>query len=76
MKTSREQEPPFKIDLPNPWNPETQKKLLIFDMDETLIHCVEDVEKEETDVILDIDFGDGDIVYAGINVRPYIYECI
>lgn len=45
-------------------------------MDETLIHCVDDVENQESDVILDIDFGDGDIVYAGINVRPYIFECI
>mmetsp|Transcript_8562 Transcript_8562/g.10583 ORF Transcript_8562/g.10583 Transcript_8562/m.10583 type:complete len:98 (-) Transcript_8562:736-1029(-) len=30
--------------LPEPWEPETQKKVLIFDMDETLIHCVDDIE--------------------------------
>ena len=31
------------IHLPEPWNPE-HKKVLIFDMDETLIHCVDDIE--------------------------------
>ena len=31
------------IYLPEPWNPE-HKKVLIFDMDETLIHCVDDIE--------------------------------
>ena len=45
-------------------------------MDETLIHCVDDVEKEETDVILEIEFNEEDTVYAGINIRPYIMECL
>lgn len=31
------------ITLPEPWNPD-HKKVLIFDMDETLIHCVDDIE--------------------------------
>jgi CTD small phosphatase-like protein 2 len=45
-------------------------------MDETLIHCVDDVEQEETDVILEIDFGEGDVCFAGINIRPYFLECL
>ena len=45
-------------------------------MDETLIHCVDDVEKEESDVVLEIDFPDEETVYAGINIRPYITECL
>jgi hypothetical protein len=30
--------------LPEPWKPDVMKKVLIFDMDETLIHCVDDIE--------------------------------
>ena len=52
-------------------------------MDETLIHCVDDVEQDNPDVILEIDFSaDGlgqnpeDIVCAGINIRPYWQECL
>jgi hypothetical protein len=29
----------------------------VFDMDETLIHCVDDIEAESPDVLLEIDFG-------------------
>ena len=64
------------IDLPTPYDPENQKKLLIFDMDETLIHCVDDIETQETDVILEIEFPGEETVYAGINIRPYIMECL
>ena len=32
------------VDLPPPQYPDQQKKLVIFDMDETLIHCVDDIE--------------------------------
>jgi hypothetical protein len=32
------------VNLPEPNNPEVMKKVLIFDMDETLIHCVDDIE--------------------------------
>jgi len=45
-------------------------------MDETLIHCVDDIEKQETDVVLEIDFPDEEPVYAGVNIRPYIMECL
>ncbi len=58
-------------------------------MDETLIHCVDDIETDEPDVVLEIDFPDEETVYvltnslylqmsyqAGINIRPYIMECL
>ena len=41
-------------------------------MDETLIHCVDDIETQDPDVVLEIDFPDEETVYAGINIRPYI----
>jgi len=51
------------------------KKTLIFDMDETLIHCVDDIEEEKPQHIIDIQFDD-EVVQAGINIRPFVFECI
>jgi len=45
-------------------------------MDETLIHCVDDIEQQEPDVILEIDFPGEEICCAGINIRPYLNECL
>lgn len=45
-------------------------------MDETLIHCVDDVETQDPDVILEIDFPGEETVCAGINIRPYLLECL
>ena len=39
-------------------------KVLIFDMDETLIHCVDDIETDDPDVVLEIDFPDEEMVYV------------
>lgn len=61
--------------LPPPKNP-LNKKTLIFDMDETLIHCVDDIELERPQVVLDVEFEDGEIVEAGINVRPFAIDCL
>ena len=51
-------------------------KTIIFDMDETLIHCVDDIETESPQHIIDIHFEDDEIVPAGINIRPFAYECL
>jgi len=45
-------------------------------MDETLIHCVDDIEQQEPDVILEIDFPGEEICCAGINIRPYLHQCL
>lgn len=66
----------LSVQLPQVRYPNFQKKLAIFDMDETLIHCVDDIETQDPDIVLEIDFPDEEMVYAGINIRPYIMECL
>jgi len=51
------------------------KKTLVFDMDETLIHCNESPDMP-SDVVLPITFPNGEVVEAGINVRPFAIECL
>jgi len=51
------------------------KKTLVFDMDETLIHCNESLDMP-ADVILPILFPNGEVVEAGINIRPYAIEIL
>jgi len=51
------------------------KKTLVFDMDETLIHCNESADMP-CDVVLPIIFPNGEVVEAGINVRPYAIEIL
>ena len=63
------------IKLPKPKKADI-KKTIIFDMDETLIHCVDDIESENPDVVLNIKFPSGDVVEAGINIRPYALHCL
>lgn len=45
-------------------------KTIIFDLDETLIHCNENANVPG-DVILPITFPTGDVIQASINVRPF-----
>lgn len=45
-------------------------KTIIFDLDETLIHCI-DSRKVEGEVNLSIEFPTGEKIIAAINVRPY-----
>lgn len=48
----------------------------MFDLDETLVHCVDDPEVQKSDVILEVRFPNGDVAEAGINIRPYAIECL
>lgn len=50
-------------------NKSPTKKTVIFDLDETLIHCNEN-NNLPADVYLPILFPSGDKVKAGINIRP------
>ena len=63
--------------LPPPRNP-ALKKVLILDIDETMIHCLDerDPENEEPDVIIRVPLDDEDYADAGINIRAHLYECL
>lgn len=47
-------------------------KLVIFDLDETLAHCVRTENPDRPpDVRLDIKMQSGKVLRAGFNIRPY-----
>lgn len=53
--------------------------MLILDIDETMIHCLDerDPENEQPDVMIRIPLDDeGDFADAGINIRPHIIEVL
>ena len=52
------------------------KKTLVFDLDETLVHCCENIEEMQPDVLLPVTFPNGEVINAGINIRPYALECL
>jgi len=62
----------MKVDFP----PQSvHKKTVIFDLDETLIHCNED-QTAPFDVKVPVHFPTGEFIEAGINIRPYAKEIL
>lgn len=59
----------MKVNLPRAKGYE-DKKTIIFDLDETLIHCNENVYVP-SDFKIKINFPTGEIIQVGINVRPF-----
>eukprot|EP00824_Muranothrix_gubernata_P010227 TRINITY_DN23151_c0_g1_i1.p1 TRINITY_DN23151_c0_g1~~TRINITY_DN23151_c0_g1_i1.p1 ORF type:complete len:431 (-),score=77.89 TRINITY_DN23151_c0_g1_i1:67-1359(-) len=59
--------------MPFPMLPGT-KLTVVWDLDETLIHCCEDIS--ERSEVVPVKLQTGEIVKAGINVRPFIRDCI
>eukprot|EP00347_Sterkiella_histriomuscorum_P021086 403335311 len=51
-------------------------KTIIFDLDETLVHCVEDIVNSKADRLIKVQFPNGEVATAGINIRPYALECL
>ena len=52
-------------------------KTIIFDLDETLAHCVRQPNPARPpDVELDIKLQTGRTLKAGFNIRPYTKECL
>lgn len=62
-----------KIFLPPPDDP-MKKKVIVFDLDETLVHCIEDFNPTDVDHVLTIEFPNNEKVDAGLNIRPYAIE--
>ncbi|CAD8047657.1 unnamed protein product [Paramecium sonneborni] len=51
------------------------RKIVVFDLDETLIHCNEN-QNNKSEVCLPITFPSGDTVQAGINIRPWAKQIL
>ncbi len=60
--------PPFKHHL--------IKKTIVFDLDETLVHCIEEYQNISVDQLIHVKFPSGDVATAGLNIRPYAMECL
>jgi CTD small phosphatase-like protein 2 len=52
------------------------KKTVIFDLDETLIHCLDESHRANADAVIPIKFPTGEIINAYIKIRPYARECL
>lgn len=53
------------------------KKTIIFDLDETLAHCVrQENPNRKPDIYLDITTMSGKVLKAGFNIRPFTHECL
>jgi len=69
------------VQLPEPRSSKI-KKTLVFDLDETLVHCIDEIEDEtgdklaKCDQIISVTFPNGETVKAGLNIRPFAYECL
>ena len=62
-----------QVFLPPPDHP-SKTKVLVFDLDETLVHWIEDFNPEEVDHVLTINFPNNEVVDAGLNIRPYAID--
>ena len=62
------------VSLPKP-RKHLSHKTIVFDLDETLIHCNES-DTDKCDAVLPILFPTGDLINACINIRPYACEIL
>jgi Dullard-like phosphatase family protein len=57
------------------WSHSGDKKLVVFDLDETLVHCITD-NIEKADKIITVMLNTGEEIKAGVNIRPHAVECL
>ena len=51
------------------------KKLAVFDLDETLVHCKK-TDLKNAEVHLEVKLENGKLIKIGINIRPFIFEAL
>ena len=51
-----------------------KKKTVIFDLDETLVHCC--ANAEAASISIEVLLPSGDKIKCGINIRPFVQECL
>lgn len=72
-EVSQEEIESKKVFLPPP-DEKRKTKVIVFDLDETLVHCMEDFDPSEVDHVLTIEFPNDEVVDAGLNIRPFAIE--
>jgi len=72
-KSKRQQKSKVNFNFPKPAKNKPQKKIALFDLDETLVHCTGDINinKEPYQHSIDISLPGNKEVTVGINIRPF-----
>ena len=72
MKFVHKKNKKLLVPAPTPQKlPYPTRQTIIFDLDETLIHCNENLSHPH-DIAIPIQFPDKNLVTVGINIRPYV----
>ena len=64
---------PRQMYLPKPRN---RVKTMVLDLDETLVHCPKPTERLKPDVHIPMRLPTGEFLRVGVNIRPYVKECL
>ena len=72
-KSQRQQKSKVNFNFPKPAKNKPKKKIALFDLDETLVHCTGDINinKEPYQHSIDISLPGNKEVTVGINIRPF-----
>ena len=72
-KSVKQEKPKVCFNFPSPQKGKLKKKIALFDLDETLVHCTGDInlKKEEYQHSIQISLPNNQEVKVGINIRPF-----